>query len=141
MFEKIFIVYSEVETANLAAELSNQIKAGDVVALIGNLGSGKTFFVKKYCERLNIFNVTSPTFAIVNEYQNGNKIYHFDFYRINKLEELIELNINDYLIDDESIVFIEWADLFNKILPKKRIEIFFEVIDDDSRKIIFRKYE
>ncbi|HOJ17453.1 MAG: tRNA (adenosine(37)-N6)-threonylcarbamoyltransferase complex ATPase subunit type 1 TsaE [Ignavibacteriales bacterium] len=131
-------VLTEFDTLNFAKELIPEIEAGDVIALIGDLGSGKTYFIKAFCQCLGISYVTSPTFTIVNTYTKGNnKIYHFDFYRINSLSELINTGYNDYINDPEAIVFIEWADLFKKALPGKRVEIIITMNKDHTREIKF----
>ncbi|MGA8262938.1 MAG: tRNA (adenosine(37)-N6)-threonylcarbamoyltransferase complex ATPase subunit type 1 TsaE, partial [Ignavibacteriaceae bacterium] len=88
-----------------------------------------------------INNVSSPTFAIVNEYLNRIKIYHFDFYRIEKSEEIINIGFNDYLNDNEAVIFIEWGELFSKILPRKRYEIKIMLNEDFSRTFKIDKYD
>jgi len=136
-----FLSKSELETENIALTFLNEIKSGDVVVLNGPLGSGKTFFVRKIAEHYKIYNTSSPTFAIVNEYIGDKKIYHFDFYRINSINELHDIGFEDYIADSESITFIEWGELFPDILPNSRYEIQFYLNDDDSRKIAITKYE
>lgn len=133
-------VFSEEETAELAFEFAKELNSGDVVILNGNLGAGKTFFIKKAAFSFGIENVSSPTFALVNEYTGKIKIYHFDFYRINKIEELYDIGINDYLADNESIIFIEWGNLFPDVLPHKRIEININLNEDFSRTFNFTKH-
>lgn len=126
-------VYSEIETAQLAVEFAKGLRAGDVIILNGNLGAGKTFFIKKAAAAFGIENVSSPTFALVNEYRGRIRIYHFDFYRINEIEELYDIGLNDYLADEESILFIEWGNLFPNVLPQKRIEINISINGDFIR--------
>lgn len=134
------IVNTEEETSKLANELKNVFKSGDVICLNGNLGSGKTFFVKEFAKFFEINNVSSPSFALVNEYYGKIKIIHFDFYRIKKIDELYDIGIKEYLIDD-AIIFIEWANLFDEILPKKYYEIEIKFIDNQKRKFIIKKHE
>ena len=134
-------VFSEYETRQLAKDFSAVIDPGDIIILNGDLGTGKTFFVKALAKNLGITNVSSPTFAIVNEYYGIKKIYHFDFYRIEKSEELFDIGINDYLNDPEAITFIEWGNLFPEMLPAKRIEIFISMNDELSRNFKFVKHE
>lgn len=134
-------ILTEDETRGLAGELSESVEPGDVIILNGNLGTGKTFFVKAFAKYFGISNVSSPTFALVNEYYGERKIYHFDFYRIEKAAELFDIGINDYLNDNEAISFIEWGNLFPEVLPGKRIEIFITMKDDYSRNFKFVKYE
>ncbi len=133
-------VFSEEETAELAFEFTKELNAGDVIVLNGNLGAGKTFFIKKAALSFGIENVSSPTFALVNEYKGSKKLYHFDFYRINKIGELYDIGINDYLADNESILFIEWGNLFPDVLPHKRIEINIILNEDFSRTFNFTKH-
>lgn len=135
------ILNSEEDTIKAAKEFSKIISDGDVVALNGDLGSGKTFFVKAVCKEYKIENVNSPTFAIVYEYSGIKNVYHFDFYRIKKLEELYDIGIEDYLNDGEAILFIEWADLMGEILPKKHYSISINLLEDDKRKLEITKHE
>ena len=135
------IVCSEEETIDLAYSFADILKSGDVIVLNGNLGAGKTFFVRNVVKKFGIENVCSPTFAIVNEYINSNKIYHFDFYRINNSSELFDIGYYDYLNDLEAIIFIEWGNLIPEVLPHKRIEIDIQIENDFSRKFNFIRYE
>lgn len=132
------ISHSENDTKNIAVEFSEYLEDGLIVCLNGNLGAGKTFFIKKVLEVFEIDNANSPTFAIVNQYIGRKKFYHFDFYRINSEVELLDLGIEDYFNDEESICFIEWADLFPRVLPAKRLEIMISFIDDNKRKFEFK---
>lgn len=132
---------NENDTIELTRKFSEIIDAGDIVALNGDLGSGKTFFVKNICRFFNIETVSSPTFAIVNEYSGLKKIYHFDFYRINRPNELFEIGFQDYLNDESAIIFIEWADLFKELLPKRFYEVKFAVVDENLRRITIYKHE
>jgi len=140
-FPSTHTILNEDETTNLANKFSKVLKIGDLVVLNGNLGTGKTFFVKKVLETFAVYNVSSPTFAIVNQYVGKEKYYHLDFYRIEKINELYDIGIEEYLNDADSISFIEWGNLFADILPKKRIEINFTLNSDLSRSIEFIKYE
>ena len=92
-------VDSEEETADVAKIFSRLLQPGDIVLLNGDLGAGKTYFVKSVCSQFGITSVSSPTFSIVNEYHNGRRITHFDFYRIKKVEELYDIGIEDYLMN------------------------------------------
>ena len=132
---------NEMETAAIAENFIKSVIPGDVIILNGNLGAGKTFFIKSALRTLGINNVNSPTFAIVNEYSDDYKFYHFDFYRINGINELFDIGFNDYLNDSEAVIFIEWGSLIPEILPHKRIEINIEIEGDFSREIKFLKYE
>lgn len=134
------ICEKEEDTRQLAAEFAKTLTGNEVVVLNGNLGSGKTFFIKSVCAQLEVSNVVSPTFAIVNEYDGKFHINHFDFYRINSSTELFDIGFSDYL-NNESLTFIEWGELFPEVLPKRRIEIFIEFETDNKRKFNFFKYE
>ncbi|MDH7528828.1 MAG: tRNA (adenosine(37)-N6)-threonylcarbamoyltransferase complex ATPase subunit type 1 TsaE [Ignavibacteria bacterium] len=131
---------SPEETFEIAKDFSSELKPGDIVALIGNLGTGKTIFVKGICAGLNAEqNPLSPTFSIINEYNGKYKIYHFDFYRIKNIEELYDIGYEDYF-NDESICLIEWADMFPEILPKDTIEVKIEFGEiENQRKISIKK--
>jgi tRNA threonylcarbamoyladenosine biosynthesis protein TsaE len=131
-------IYSEKETKELAEEFANRLKKGETIVINGELGAGKTFFIKSAANVFGINNVNSPTFALVNEYLGKVKVYHFDFYRINEIKELFDIGFDDYLNDDEAIVFIEWGNLFPEILPHKRTEIEIKVMEDFSREIIIK---
>jgi len=132
------IVKSEEETAKLAAEFANRIRQGDVVVLNGQLGAGKTFFIKHVLLELGIDTVNSPSFAIINEYKEKIKFYHADFYRLKNIEELYDIGWQDYLNNDEAVLFIEWGNLLPAALPNKRLEIEIFLSEDFSREFIFK---
>ena len=132
---------SEVDTVLIADDFSSKLKNGMIIILNGDLGAGKTFFIKHVLQKFGITNTNSPTFAIVNEYVADKVFYHFDFYRINKESELHDIGIEDYFNDEQSIIFIEWGNLFPHVLPKKRIEINISYINDNEREFNFIEYE
>lgn len=132
-FPAVKNISSEQETVELAKEFSSVLKKGDCVSLVGNLGSGKTFFTKSLCREFLIEEVTSPTFALLNVYVGKEKFFHFDFYRVRTKQELLDIGIYDYLNDDEAITIIEWADLFAELLPKQRYAISIIINGDSSR--------
>ena len=134
-FPVISKVYFEEETAALAGEFASGLKGGEVIVLNGELGAGKTFFIKEALKTFGINNVSSPTFTLINEYSGKFKIYHFDFYRIKNINELYDIGFDDYFTDDNAVVFIEWGNLFPEILPHKRIEIVIKVLEDFNREI------
>ena len=138
-FERMVI--SEDETKELAVSFAKDFKPVRVIILNGDLGSGKTFFVKQACSRLGITNVSSPSFAIVNSYNNSKLVYHFDFYRLKNREELFDIGFNDYLNDEEAVIFIEWGNLIPEVLPQKRIEINIKILEDTKRLFRFKKYD
>ena len=134
-------INSEEETIVMAEKFAEELKPGEVIVLNGNLGAGKTFFVRQALRKLGIEDVSSPTFAIVNEYTGKFKIYHFDFYRINDSAELFDIGFNDYLNDVDSVTFIEWGNLLPAVLPHRRLEINININNDYSREFVFNKYE
>lgn len=111
-----------------------------IFAFYGKMGAGKTTFVKAICEELGVDDViTSPTFAIVNEYTSEklhDSIYHFDFYRIKKLEEVYDMGYEDYF-DSGSLCFIEWPELIETLLPEEAVKVNITVEDDGSRMVSF----
>ena len=113
---------------------------GKVFAFYGKMGAGKTTFVKAVCECLGVDDViTSPTFAIVNEYTSattGDAIYHFDFYRIKKLEEVYDMGYEDYFYSG-SLCFLEWPELIEDLLPEDAAKVTIEEIADGSRVVKF----
>ena len=134
-------VRDENETKDLAEEFADVIKQGQVIVLNGNLGSGKTFFIKKVLRSFSIYNVSSPSFAIVNEYNGSIKAYHFDFFRLKNIGELYDIGWQDYLNDSNAVTFIEWGDQLKNALPKKRIEILITTTNDTKRQFNFKKYD
>ena len=113
---------------------------GKVFAFYGKMGAGKTTFIKAICEELGVDDViTSPTFAIVNEYQSattGDSIYHFDFYRIKKLEEVYDMGYEDYFYSG-SLCFLEWPELIDDLKPEDATKVTIEATDDGGRVVKF----
>ncbi len=113
---------------------------GKVFAFYGKMGAGKTTFIKAICEELGVDDViTSPTFAIVNEYQSattGDSIYHFDFYRIKKLEEVYDMGYEDYFYSG-SLCFLEWPELIDDLLPEDATKVTIEATDNGGRVVKF----
>ena len=110
-----------------------------VFAFYGHMGAGKTTFIKAVCEELGVDDVvTSPTFAIVNEYTaaGGTPIYHFDFYRIKKLEEVYDMGYEDYFYGD-GLCFIEWPEMMEELLPDGAIKVQITENPDGTRTVIF----
>lgn len=113
------------EINNAARQFVDQIGDKTVIALYGAMGAGKTTFIKAVCEELGVTEtITSPTFAIVNEYKSGDSspIYHFDFYRINKLEEVYDFGYEDYFYNG-NLCFIEWPELIESLLPDNCLKL------------------
>lgn len=109
-----------------------------VFAFYGHMGAGKTTFIKAICEALGVDDViTSPTFAIVNEYTaQGSPIYHFDFYRIKKLEEVYDMGFEDYFYSG-NLCLIEWPELIEEVLPVDAVKVSIQEKEDGSRAILF----
>jgi tRNA threonylcarbamoyladenosine biosynthesis protein TsaE len=107
-----------------------------VFAFYGSMGAGKTTFIKALCEELGVTDVvTSPTFAIVNEYQASDRpIFHFDFYRIKKLEEVYDMGYEDYFYSD-ALCFIEWPELIEEVLPAEAVKVTITEKADGTRTI------
>jgi tRNA threonylcarbamoyladenosine biosynthesis protein TsaE len=131
--EKI-VTFEELD--KLAFDLGKYVDKNDVIALIGDLGTGKTTFVKEFARSFGITeNLKSPTFNYVLEYLSGRlPLYHFDVYRLGEAEEVYEVGYEDYLNSD-GVVIIEWANIIESELPKEYIEIKLEYFDENRRKL------
>jgi tRNA threonylcarbamoyladenosine biosynthesis protein TsaE len=130
--------FSADETQSLAVEFADNLAPGDVIALVGELGSGKTVFARGVITALANANAVfhgSPTFALVQEYDTGLfPLYHFDFYRIAHASELYAIGWEDYLAN-QGVIMVEWADRFPELLPPDTRYVEFEVRDADTRVI------
>ena len=118
--------------------ISEVLPGHGVVAFYGKMGAGKTTFIKALCEALGVEDViTSPTFAIVNEYttSEGNPIYHFDFYRIKRLEEVYDMGYEDYIYDPQALCLIEWPELIEELLPDDALRVSICEQPDGTRLI------
>lgn len=118
-----------------AKEFIKGMGDGKVFAFYGKMGAGKTTFIKALCEVLGVKDViTSPTFAIINEYTDGNDnpIYHFDFYRIKKLEEVYDMGYEDYFYSG-NLCLLEWPELVEDVLPENVIKVTIEEQSDGCR--------
>ncbi len=133
---------SEQETENLGEKLAKSVKSGDVIALFGELGAGKTAFTRGVARGLDcIDDVSSPTFALMNEYRGKLKLYHFDMYRINGFEELYCTGFFDYIEEDNVISLIEWSENIEDSLPESALKIRIEKLNDNSRIFKFEGIE
>ena len=123
-----------------AREFVANMGQASVFAFYGKMGAGKTTFVKAICEELGVEDViTSPTFAIVNEYQStktGGLIYHFDFYRIKKLDEVYDMGYEDYFYSGAPC-FLEWPELIEEILPNDAVKVTITEQEDGTRIVEF----
>ena len=119
-----------------AREFVANIGDSTVFAFYGKMGAGKTTFIKAVCEELGVEDViTSPTFAIVNEYRSdasGELIYHFDFYRVKKIEEVYDMGFEDYFYSG-ALCFIEWPELCEEVLPEDTVKVTIEESSDGTR--------
>jgi len=145
----VFITQSAEETQKIGENIVKSLKKTTVVALYGDLGSGKTTFVQGLAKGLGIKEkITSPTFNIIRQYKLKAKsskgksetkklkaLYHIDLYRIESTD-LKNLGIEEILNNKESLVVIEWAEKMKEFLPKEKIDIYFEYSDENKRKII-----
>ncbi|MDB9822545.1 tRNA (adenosine(37)-N6)-threonylcarbamoyltransferase complex ATPase subunit type 1 TsaE [Deltaproteobacteria bacterium] len=117
--------------------LGSVLRGGDLVALIGELGSGKTWFAKGVALGLDVAPdtvVMSPSFSLVNEYNCRHAFYHMDLYRLENLTDVLLTGLEEYL-HKEGVVVMEWADRWPEILPEQRIDVKFDIIDDHRREI------
>jgi tRNA threonylcarbamoyladenosine biosynthesis protein TsaE len=131
-----FISNSPAETEAIGRQLAKDVEPGSVLALKGELGSGKTLFTKALVAGMgSIAAVTSPTFTIMHEYQGGRlPVYHFDFFRLENRESAVRLGVEDYFSSD-SVSVIEWADRFPDLVPEQARWIFFEIKSERQRMI------
>jgi len=136
MSEIRLIIHSEAELSTVAKLLIGHAESCKIFCLSGDLGAGKTSLVKAIASELNVEDsISSPTYSIINEYIHPlGKIFHMDLYRLNSIEEAIDIGIEDYLFSGD-YVFIEWPDIIIPILPAHHT-VNIEVLDDYSRKIV-----
>ncbi len=123
-----------------AKQFVANMNGATVFAFYGKMGAGKTTFIKAVCEEMGIDDViTSPTFAIVNEYRadtTGEIVYHFDFYRIKKLDEVYDMGYEDYFYSG-AVCFIEWPELVEELLPNDAVRVTIAENEDGSRTVSF----
>jgi len=122
-----------------AADFLEVVGDNTLIAFFAPMGAGKTTFTTAICKALGVTDpVGSPTFAIVNEYMraDGDPMYHFDFYRINKLQEAIEIGLYDYL-DSGCLCIMEWPENIEELLPEETLKVYFTINPDQSRTLTF----
>ena len=132
-----FVSNSVEDTIGIGVKLARKLKKGDCVALIGDLGSGKTVFTKGIAEGLGVKNpryVNSPTFVIIKEYKGKIPLYHFDLYRLHRSTLLDAESYEEYFYGD-GVSVIEWADNIRGLLPRKHVEARLKVAGENRRKI------
>lgn len=135
-----FISYSEHDTGRLGAEIAEAAVPGDVIALVGTLGAGKTRLVQAIAVALGnaAEAITSPTFVLVNEYTAGRlPVYHFDVYRLKEDDEFLELGAEEYF-ERDGITLIEWGDRVEHLLPERASRLAIEVGEADERRVTVR---
>lgn len=130
------ILNSEEDTRNLGHEIADALEPGDVVALIGDLGTGKTALTKYIAEGLGITEeINSPTFTIVKEYRSGRlPLYHFDVYRLGSGEELLDIGAEE-MLEGDGVCVIEWADIAADVLPGDALLVCLDYGDNENERI------
>ena len=136
MEKKVVYIKNEQETRSFGKKLAAELAPGIVIALTGDLGTGKTALTKSIAEGLGITEViTSPTFNIVKEYYSGRiPMYHFDVYRIGDIDEMYELGYEEYYYGN-GVCIVEWADLIEDIIPEDAIRIDIEYGENEGERI------
>ncbi len=139
MIESPFISRSPRQTAALAARVAAVLPPGSVLALYGDLGSGKTCFVRGLAAAMNVTGpVTSPTYTLIHEYASTPPLYHMDLYRLGDADSLYTLGLDEYF-ESGGITVIEWADRIESLLPPQTLRLFFEIKPDPGSRIITLK--
>ena len=134
---------SELNDIDAAArDFVDDMAGRRLFAFYGPMGAGKTTFIRAVCEALGTTDVvTSPTFAIINEYntRSGRPIYHFDFYRIRRLAEVYDIGYEDYFYGSDGICLMEWPELVEPLLPPETVRVTIAVLPDGTRSIDYKK--
>ena len=137
--KKEIVIKSTADLDRAAAEFLEEIGDRTLVAFFAPMGAGKTTFTTAICKVLGVTDpVGSPTFAIVNEYMrsDGDPMYHFDFYRINRPQEAIEIGLYDYL-DSGCLCIMEWPENIEDLLPEETLKVYFTINPDQSRTLVW----
>lgn len=125
------------ETRTVGAGLAELLVPGDVISLTGDLGAGKTTFVQGAARGLGVGEpVVSPTFVLVREYRGEVPVYHLDVYRLDRLQEVIDLGFED-LLDPSGVIFVEWGDAIEALLPDEHLRVELRTDDGDARRLSF----
>lgn len=133
-----FLSESPEATIEFAAKFAKALKPGDIVALVGNLGAGKTTFTKGIAKGLGVKDyrhVNSPTFVLIKEYKGKTPLYHFDLYRLNNIKDIEDIDSDGYFFG-KGITVIEWADKCKALLPKKYIRVDFKIKGENERQLV-----
>ena len=133
-----FVTHSAQETERLAAVFAKKLLPGSVIAFAGGLGAGKTAFTRGLAQGLGVAGeVSSPTFALVHEYQGNPALIHFDMYRVTTLDDLYTTGFFDYL-DGNNILAIEWSENIEAALPEETILVQIDAVDETTRRITIK---
>ncbi len=136
-----YVSKSEGETVHFGHEFAKRLRPGSLVALYGDLGAGKTQFVKGICDAFKVNEVVnSPTFTIVNEYHGTMPVFHIDLYRIKDIEEILGIGFDEYS-EAGGVCLVEWAEKLDGIIPEMRFDVKMTVVDDTTREIIVESSE
>jgi tRNA threonylcarbamoyladenosine biosynthesis protein TsaE len=133
---------SDRETIDLGRKLGEALKKGDIIALIGELGSGKTWFTKGLALGLGVSPdtiITSPSFSLINDYEGRHTFFHMDVYRLQTVSDFLSAGLDEYFYRD-GVVAMEWADRWPEILPEWRLKVEFVIMGDDLREITLSGY-
>ena len=128
------ITKSEQETYDFAYDLASKVIDNSIICLNGDLGAGKTVFVRGFAKYFNIAETSSPTFTIVNEYNGDKSIYHFDVYRLNDEYDFYDIGGEEYF--GKGICIIEWSDNIKEAIPENCMKIYINKIGENEREII-----
>lgn len=135
--EKHFVIKSIQDWDLLIDEMTQLLADYRIFALTGDLGAGKTTLVQRFMSRqYDIPDVSSPTYALIQEYDCDPKVYHMDLYRLKSTDELWDLGMEDILLDDTAILLVEWPELLQEVLEEAFAKIDIEVISADERKVV-----
>ena len=132
------LTFSLNEIEDSAKQFIAYLKDKKVVAFSGNLGAGKTTFIKELCKQLGVEeNVTSPTFSIINQYTtvNNSTIFHIDLYRVKDEEEAINAGVEESIYSGD-VCFIEWPEKLISLLPEDTVDVFMETVNESKRKLV-----
>lgn len=135
---KKYLINTIAELKLPAKDLVELLQQCPIACFYGEMGAGKTTFIKSLCEELGVEDSTSsPTFSIVNEYRDGNDhpVYHFDFYRIKNLEEALDVGAEEYFYSGD-ICLIEWPQLISELIPEQYLEISINLVGENQRELI-----
>ncbi len=136
-----FTTANAEETIKLGEKIAKRLKPGDLVALSGELGAGKTTLVKGIAKGLGVKNyryVNSPSFVLVKEYKGKIPLFHFDIYRLNNLKDIEDIGYEDYLARD-GVIVIEWSSKMARILPKRHLDVALKIKSPGKRTIIVKE--